>query len=866
MGEVYRAHDTRLGRDVAMKILPRAFTDDPDRLARFEREARVLAALNHPNIAIVHGVEESDGIRGLVMELIDGETLAERVARGPTPIDEALRIATQIANALEAAHEQGIIHRDLKPANIKVRADGTVKVLDFGLAKAMEPAKGSSPSMPQPVTITTSSMMQAGMILGTAAYMAPEQALGKPVDKRADIWAFGAVLFELLTGRRPFDGEDAAEVLGAVVRLEPQWDTLPPTVPARVSQTLRLCLRKDPKQRVGDIRDVRLALEGAFETGVSQVAEFPVVWRRALPVAGAALLTAIIVGFAAWSVQPSPAPRPVNRFQHLLPEGRDFTNTAPNTGRSVLALSPDGRRFVYAGTGGLYLRSMDTLEDQLISGSPPQSSNPTFSPDGTWLAFWSGGWLQKIAVVGGAPVLLTESPNPLGVRWDQDDTIIYSQSGRIRRVSADGGDPEWLGENAGALAPQLLPDGTTVLFESVNDGQIAVRARESDTPTILFAGQRPTYLSTGHLVYVQDGVLSAVPFDAGTLKVTGRAVPLTEGVQGSPPQYAVSASGSLVYVTNGLDTGTAARRLALVDRDGGVQPLDLPPGAYGHPRVSPDGRHVALQVAGADGSDIWVYDLSRATAFRRLTLEGNNTYPIWTPDGSRITYASDRDGRMSPYWQPADGSGVAERLTPPEEALAYLPEAWSPDGRTLALRLDSGGSSQQASLWTLSLDDGNAPRVFYDIADNQFGATFSADGKWLAYLSGAFGQAQVFVQPFPPTGEIRQVSTHEDSAWPVWSRKGTELFYRRTLSTGRYTIVAVAVTLNGGFTVGVAHPLPIEGFSTVPGIRNFDVMPDGQRFLMLFPANRTGDGAAVRPTITIVENWFEEVRRRVPTP
>jgi len=374
----------------------------------------------------------------------------------------------------------------------------------------------------------------------------------------------------------------------------------------------------------------------------------------------------------------------------------------------------------------------------------------------------------------------------------------------------------------------------------------------------------------------------AVSFDARALQVTGRPVPLVDGVQGSPPQYAVSESGSLVYVASGLAGGTASHTLALVDRDGVMEPLDLPPDSYRHPRLSPDGTRLAVQVAregGSDiwGSDIWVYDLSGETAFRRLTLDGNNSFPIWTPDGERITYASNRDGPPGIYWQAADGSGVAERLTTPEdrgsplaEAWAPLPEAWSPDGRTLSVR---ALGSQDIGLWTLSLDGGFAPRPFYDIAGNQLGSAFSPDGKWLAYFSGAIGQAHVYVQPFPPTGEIRQVSSHADSGSLVWSKDGTELFYRAalspdrpTLSPGRYTIVAVGVTIDGGFTVGGARALPIEGFSVVPGSPNFDVTPDGQRFLMLFPADRTGDGEAVRPTITIVENWFEELRQRVPTP
>jgi serine/threonine-protein kinase len=509
--------------------------------------------------------------------------------------------------------------------------------------------------------------------------------------------------------------------------------------------------------------------------------------------------------------------------------------------------------------GGLYLRSLDTLEDRLISGSPEVSSNPTFSPDGTWLAFFEARQLQKISVAGGTPVPLTVSTNPFGIRWDQDDTITYNDAGSVRRVSADGGEPELLVEVAGSGA-QLLPNGTSVLFQTVG-GQVAVQSRESVAPTILFPGLGPTYLSTGHLVYVQDGVLFAVPFDARALQVTGRPVALVDGVQGSPPQYAVSESGSLVYVASGL--AGATHTLALVDRDGMVELLELPPDSYRYPRLSPDGTRLAVQVAREGGNDIWVYDLSGDTAFRRLTFDGDSRSPIWTPDGERITYASNRDGLGGIYWQAADGSGVAERLTEDVVAEAWsgapLPEAWSPDGRTLSVR---AVGSQGAGLWTLSLDSGFVPRLFYDIASNQFGSAFSPDGKWLAYLSGVFGQSHVYVQPFPPTGEIRQVSSQADSAWPVWSRNGTELFYRFSPSPLLYTIVAVDVTIDGGFTVGGARTLPIEGFSTAPPMRNFDVTPDGQRFLMVFPAEQTGEPG--RPTINIVENWTEELKRIVP--
>ena len=651
MGEVYQATDTNLKRVVAIKVLPESVASGGERLARFQREAEVLASLNHPNIGAIYGLEDAAGSKALVMELVEGPTLADRIAQGAIPLDEALPIAKQITEALEAAHEQGIIHRDLKPANIKLRPDGVVKVLDFGLAKALEPT-GSDVLASQSPTITTPAMTQAGMILGTAAYMSPEQAKGRTVDKRSDVWAFGAVLYEVLSGQRAFDGEDMTDVLGAVVRLEPAWDVLPLDTPPVLTMFLKQCLKKDPKQRVPDIAAMRLALEGAFETGVSEAAASiavsqPAVWRRAWPLAVASLVTAVVVSFG-WSAWPtSPEPRPVTRFVDESSVGRVIGDNS----RPLMAFSPDGRHFVYVTREGLYLRPMEALEARLLSGS--LLTSPFFSPDGQPVAYWdqAAKQLARVGLTGGAPVPIAPAPlNIFGASWAPDDTILFGQPEGILRVSANGGAPELMiptGEGELMGSPHLLPDGESVLF-SVTTGtgrtrwdaaQIAVQSlRTGERTVVLSGGSDARYLPTGHLVYALGDGLFAVAFDVDRLEVQGRPVLVVEGVMRSrsaiegtgTANYGVSDQGTLVY----LRRSSAFRhegRLALVDRDGGQELLDVRLAAYVGPRLSPDGTRLVVQTREESGEDVvWVYDLSGDTQMRRLALDGNNISPIWT--------------------------------------------------------------------------------------------------------------------------------------------------------------------------------------------------------------------------------------------
>ncbi|MFP6828845.1 MAG: protein kinase, partial [Gammaproteobacteria bacterium] len=682
MGEVYQARDTTLDRNVALKVLPEAFTADPDRLARFQREAKVLASLNHPNIGAIYGLEAAGDTQALVLELIEGPTLADRIAEGPIPVDEALTIARQIAEALEAAHEQGIVHRDLKPANVKVRPDGTVKVLDFGLAKAVT-SEGSGTGGTDAPTISLTGATQMGMVIGTAAYMAPEQARGKPVDQRADVWAFAVVLFEMLSGQRVFHGDDVSLTLAKVLEGQPKWDALPSSVPPRVVNLLRRCLEKNPKQRMHAVGDVRLAMTGAFETTVSASAEPTRVaprqlWQRPVPAFVGVLLVAGITGASFWFLMQS-APPPVSRFSYELPADQTFQNN----GRSLVAFSPDGSRFVYNTIEGLYLRALDDEQARFLSGTAASVFNPVFSPDGEWIAYFSNPdqGIKKIAVSGGAPVALVDAAIPFGVSWEIDGIVLFGQAAGVMQVSENGGTAELVidardGEQI--HGPQLLPGGEWILFSSTtvagtnrwDDGSVVAESVETGERRLLITGGSDArYLASGHLVYALENVLFAVAFDLGRMEVIGGPVSVVEGVErANNPQgnsgtghFSVSAAGNFVYVEGGTALGQE-RTLALVDRSGRTERLDLPPNQYVSPRLAPDGRRLAVQTDG-DSAVIWTYDLSGTTAIQRLTVDGNNFRPLWAPDGERIAFASDRNGPISLYWQNADGSGVAEQLT-----------------------------------------------------------------------------------------------------------------------------------------------------------------------------------------------------------
>ncbi|HEY5618149.1 MAG TPA: protein kinase [Vicinamibacterales bacterium] len=867
----------RLKRDVALKVLPDGLASDPDRAVRFQREAELLATLNHPNIAHVYGLEQAGVVQALVMELVEGPTLAERIAQGPIPIDEALPIAKQIAEAVEAAHEQEIIHRDLKPANIKVRPDAVVKVLDFGLAKALDPVSVRDIGATASPTITSPAMMTGvGVILGTAAYMSPEQARGKAVDKRTDIWAFGAVLYEMFTGRRAFAGDEVSDVLASVLAREPDWTLLPHGLPPVVSSFLKRCLHKDRKQRIGDAQSVRLALEGAFDSDGSHAAEPAIVphrhpaWRRALPVPIASLAAALVVGATAWILWPATAPLPVSRFDYALPEGQQFRAL----GRAVGAVSPDGRYFVYNTTGGLYLRAMEELQARLIPGSEAVLSNPFFSPDGEAVAYEQGRELKRVSISGGGPVVICAVPSAVfGASWGPDNMVLFGQSEGITRVAADGGMPELLikaNEGEQVHGPQLLPDGDSVLF-SVTSGkgttrwdqaQIVVQSlRTGERKIVLRGGSDARYIPTGHLVYALGETLLAVAFDADRLEVDGGAVSVVEGIMrvdlpattSGSANYGVSDNGTLVYATGGiaLTFGT----LVWVDRNGKAEPLTDRQAPYRAPRASPDGARVAVAMQNPDGNeDIWVVDVQRGTYTRLTSDPAMETLPLWTPDGTRIAFSSGRAGGASAlYWMSADGSGAVEELT--KATTNQGATSWLPDGTTLAF-YDVGGTYD-----IFTVKPGESPVRFLETSFQERAPAFSPDGRWLAYSSNETGQAEIYVTPYPGPGGRIAISSGGGRS-PRWSSNGRELFYRN----GRQ-MMAVAVEPGPAFRVG-APRLLFEGDYIQEldntGAHNYDVSRDGQRFLMVAPAARELEKEA-RPGIVVVENWVEELKRRVPT-
>ena len=862
MGLVYRATDTTLEREVAIKVLPESMAADAERISRFDREAKTLASLNHPNIATIHGLEKADGTTALVMELVEGPTLADRIEKGAIPADEALGIAMQIAEALEAAHGQNIVHRDLKPANIKLRPDGTVKVLDFGIAKALEPENvttgGQSPMLTTPVT-------QVGVILGTAAYMSPEQARGKAVDERTDIWAFGCVLYEMLTGQPAFGGEDVPITLARVLANDTDMESLPNAISPAVRQAIQLCLQKDLRKRVADIRDVRLALEGAFDTVSPQAAEGVVVarsaWRRTLPVASATLVSgAILAGLTVW-VSMQPEPRPVNRFDYELSEGQLFRFS----GEPIMALSPDGRNFVYNTQDGLYLRTMGDLEARLIPGTEPILSTPVFAPDSQAIAYWDiSGQLKRIGISGGAPVVIAEvSSNVYGLSWEADGTIFVGLPDGVYRVSANGGTPELVVEADFPYGPRLLPDEDSVLFnvtttQNWDDSQIVVQSLSTSERTVLVEGGTDAhYFPTGHLVYALGDGLFAVAFDPDTLTVSGGTVPLVQGVMRTTgttgaSNYSVSDDGTLAYV---IGSATAAQHtLVWVDREGREEPIGAPPRNYTSPRISPDGMRVALNPRDQE-VDIWIWDLIRETLTRLTFDPGTDTFPVWSPDGLRIAFSSGRGGdRGGIYWRAADGSGLVERLA--ESGGQMFPSSFLPDATGIIFRGALTGAEND-DIAIVSLDGGGDTTPLLQTTFRERNPELSPDGRWLAYASNESGREEIFVRGFPEVdaGGRWQVSTG-GGLQPLWSRDGRELFYR-----SGDALLAVSIETDPTFIAGNAEVVFERQYANPQGGRTYDISPDGERFLMI----KQVESASEASQIIVVQNWFEELKRLVPT-
>jgi eukaryotic-like serine/threonine-protein kinase len=898
MGEVYCATDTNLGRHVAIKVLPEAFANDPERVARFEREAKTLASLNHPNIAIIHGVEKAEGTYALVMELVEGEDLSQRIARGPIPVDESLPIAKQIAHALEAAHEQGIIHRDLKPANIKVRPDGKVKVLDFGLAKLAEPSavtSGSSSPLTSSPTFTSPAMMTAvGVLLGTAAYMSPEQAKGRLADKRSDIWAFGCVVYEMLTGRRPFvperDGDgassemagaDVLETLAAVIRGQVDWTALPSSVPTSWRVLLRRCLEKERRKRIGDMAAALVLIEEADALAATVtpdatrvVAPAPSVWRRALPVAAALLVGGVLVGLVAWMLRPPLRTAPVARFAFDLPESHDYRGT----GRAIMAVSSDGRAVVYNTTTGLYLRMMDQLETRLIAQTEPNLTSPFFSPDGQWVGYFdtAAGQLKRVAITGGTPVVIASAvTNPFGASWGTDGTILFGQPAGVMRVPAAGGTPELAikaGKGEQVYGPQRLAGGGDAVLFSVTTAAGPTRWDQADVvvqslrtgqrTVVLRGGSEAKYLLSGHLVYAIGTTLFAVAFDINRLTVSGGAVPVVENVSRATAaamatgaaNYGVSDDGTLVYATGSAAGFGSFGTLVWVDRKGKAEPVSTRQADYQSPRISPDGTRIAVSMAGTDGNrDIWVVETARSTYTRLTTDPGTDTHPVWTPDGRRIAYASGGVGANAIYWRAADGSGSQEVLT--KATTNQGATSWLPDASTLVF-YDVGGSYD---LFTLK--PGASAVRLSETPFREQGPVFSPDGHWLAYSSDETGQAEIYITPYPGPGGKTAVSTSGGRS-PRWSSNGRELFFRN----GRQMLVA-SIELGSPLRVGSPQVL-FEGNyaqeTTASGAHNYDLTNDGQRFLLIAPVSPRG-AEEERRRFVVVQHFDDELKRLVQT-
>jgi serine/threonine-protein kinase len=886
MGEVYRARDTGLNRDVALKVLPELVSRDPERLARFTREAQTLAALNHPHIAHIYGLIADAGMPVLVMEVVEGEDLARRIARGRLGVSEALSIARQIADALAGAHEQGIIHRDLKPANIKVRPDGTVKVLDFGLAKAL--ASGSAPrgaddAMDSATSTSPAALTRTGIILGTAAYMSPEQAKGQPVDRRADIWAFGCVLYEMLTGRQAFDGADVVETLASVLTKSPNWTVLPAETPTPIRRLLLRCLTKERTERLADISDARLEIADAQADRASDInasgSQRRARWPRAILWGTAALTIAAAWTLGHWRAEaPIPSGLP-QRFSAEL----GVSGTLPATD-APFDISADGTTLVFAARVGdssprLYIRRLDQLTATLIDGTQGASS-PMLSPDGRWVAFFAELKLKKVPTTGGAVVTLAEAPNPRAGWWAEDDTIVFAPGNRdgLARVAAGGGQIQRLTTLAGREIthrfPQVLPGGRAVLYTASTDVNIGaastlvVQSLQSGERTIVGrGGYFGRYVASGHIVYVQDDALLAIPFDPLQLKVTGPPARLIDNVisdasRGSA-QFAVSQNGIFVYLQGGDVFG--ARPMMWMNGEGEVTPLRAVLANWSNPEFSPDGRQIAMDIRSEGQRDIWVYDQGRDTLTRVTSEETDDEYPVWTPDGEQILYRSIRSTpgafENSLSLRRADGTGETQALITSKGAL--VPGSWHPTGRWLAYSASTADTGDDILILPL---DGNAvsgwkpgramPFVASSAAERE--PRFSPDGKWLAYSSDATGMNQIYVQPFPGPGP-RVLVSNAGGDTPSWSRVKRELVfvsrtadYRRSLSRVPYDLEKHS--FRPGNPRAWSHGLSLR---FLLGSRIYALHPDGERVAITPPR----DDKATGPNhLTFVVNFFEELR------
>jgi len=864
MGEVYQATDSKLGRSVAIKLLPEAFTQDADRTARFEREARVLASLNHPNIAAIYGIEQTGDRKFLVMELVPGETLAERIKRGPIPVDESLGIAKQICEGLEAAHEKGIIHRDLKPANVKITPEGKVKVLDFGLARAFATDTATEDPSNSP-TLSMNPTMQ-GVIMGTAAYMSPEQARGKHVNKATDIFAFGAVLYELLTGKQAFQGDDASDILAAVIRAEPDWSRLPESTPASIGLLLRRCLKKDRQQRLQDATDARIEIEDAIaapkDSGAPQAASTS---KSKLPWAVAASLALITAASLVFALRNRPADvqKTSARLTIPLPPGQEIT-TYP-------AITRDGRTVAYVTQQGtddtqLYLRDLNSFEARAVAGSSG-AREPFFSPDGKWVAFFGQGQLQKAEVAGGAPIRLAEAAYPQGGTWNEDNTIVYAASlgSGLLQIPASGGTPESLTKPDGAANgyahafPQALPGGRSLLFTIWGQTQgNAVLSLDSHRWEIvlpktsfafgIFDAMRG---STGRLLVVdQSAGMMAAPFDAAHPARTSADITVLANVYYDVENevrgwLAVSNTRTAIYVP-GNPTKTS---LVWVDRDGKIESLGKDQDVYREASLSPDGTKAVVR----HGLELWIHDLQRGTLNRLTPGNAANILPLWSSDGTRIIFASNRGGDWDIYSQPADGSRPAEAVL--KRPYDQFPHSILRDGTLLYGEIHP---KTGRDIWTLSPDGKTTPlRVTpFNEGEGRFSPVPSSGSgsapRWVAYTSDESGRSEIYVQSYPG-GTNRVVVSSGGGSQPRWSPDGKELFY----VTGD-AVVAVAFRPDGSF--GAPRRLfDRSNFLLNYRFQSYSASPDGKRFLMI----RRDEGSVPRQ-LNVILNWSDEPDRLTP--
>jgi serine/threonine-protein kinase len=872
MGEVYRAEDTKLGREVAIKVLPEAFTQDPERLARFEREAQLLASLNHPNIGAIYGLEEADDKRFLVLELIDGDTLQELIRKG-VPLERALEMAAQVAGALEEAHEQGIVHRDLKPANVKVTPNGTVKVLDFGLAKAWAPDP-SDPRISASPTLTAQ-MTQAGVILGTAAYMSPEQARGQEVDKRADIWSFGVMVFEMLSGEELFAGDTVTDTLAAVVRAEPDFAGLPKSTPGSARRVLERCLEKDPNLRLRDIGEARIALEGAEPEELSEAPAETIAATPAkfawLPwvVAAVAVVAGLLAVTGIFPPRSEPT-RDVVRFQvEMAPDLDLFLPVGPH-----LAFSPDGRTVAFVGSQegreALFARDLESLEAREYSGTDG-ARGPFFSPDGEWIGYFEGNALRKVSIRGGAPLTLAEdAENARGANWSEDGFIYYAPNTTtgIWKVPAEGGVSEEVTipsteepVERSHRWPQALPDGRSILMTvqpmgvSFDEANLEIFDLETGERTVVHrGGSMGRVLPTGHLVFVREATLYAAPFDMDRREVLRSPAPVIEDVaygSGHGGAWVVtSEEGTLLQVAGG-ESFEIPLDFLRVGMDGSEEVLSGSRSAYRNPRMSPDGSAVLYDVS-LEGAapDIWSLDLERDVATRLTFSEAPDFAAVWSPDGGSFAFSSRRSGQANVWLKSAEGTRDAEPLF--ESSNFQLPSSWHPNGRQLLIH----ENNSQSGMDLLILDV--ETKEIEPYLDTEFGeesGDFSPDGRWVAYESDESGEAEVYVRPFPLEAGKWRISS-AGGYDPVWAPDGRTIYYRGSDNK----VYGVSVAVDGSdLSVGSARALFDDRYEDYRG-RSYDIGPDGSFLFM------QGEGAAVekRDFPTVVFNWFEELERLVP--